>query len=86
MSKKKRNYNVTEMKQLILNQQREIEQLKYYVRTFRLTWEETHNLEMQQFYDIITCIFDNSSAGIISQEQAGQLMFALVDKLHDPNE
>ncbi len=76
MSKNKNN-NFKQYKHYIREQQRMIEGLENInERLFKLV-DELRMRELEQFADVISCVFEQYMADVVDEEQAGKLMLAL---------
>lgn len=72
-----KNNNNQRMKQCIREQQRQIERLKHLNKEMGITLNEMHLHELQQFSDVLSCVFAQCMMDVITEEQAGRLMVAL---------
>ena len=79
MSKKNHNHNITQMKQQILSQQKEIAHLHRENDMLNNGMKSQHKLHQDRFVRTILCVYAHCSKKIITDEQAGSLMLSLVN-------
>ena len=79
MSKKNNNYTVTQMKQQILSQQKEIVHLHRENDRLSDALKSVHKGHQNNFVNMILCVYAHCSKRVITDEQAGSLMLSLVN-------
>ena len=79
MSKKNNNYTVTQMKQQILSQQKEIVHLHRENDRLSDALTSVHKGHQNNFVNMMLCVYAHCSKRVITDEQAGSLMLSLVN-------
>ena len=79
MSKTNHDHNVDQMKQQILSQQKEIDQLHRENDRLSEGMKSQHKIHQDRFVRTILCVYAHCSKRVITDEQAGSLMLSLVN-------
>ena len=79
MSKKNHNHNITQLKQQILSQQKEIAHLHRENDRLSDALNSVHKGHQNNFVNMMLCVYAHCSKRVITDEQAGSLMLSLVN-------
>ena len=79
MSKTNHDHNVDQMKQQILSQQKEIDQLHRENDRLSDALKSVHKGHQNSFVNMMLCVYAHCSKRVITDGQAGSLMLSLVN-------
>ena len=78
MSKTNHDHNVAQMKQQILSQQKEIDQLRCENDRLSDYLKSVHKGHQDSFVNMMLCVYAHCAKRVITDEQASSLMLSLV--------
>ena len=84
MSKKSRNHNIQQMKEIIRDQANEIVYLTRANKHMQLHVNSMQKGNQQHFLGVMNCVYAHCANDIITEKQAGSLLLSLVGIWHHP--